>query len=102
MQLEGKAAMVTGGGRGIGRGIALAYAAAGADVAIVARSSPEPEEVAAEVRRMGCRGLVIAADLTDSQGVATRQAGPATARPPAPGQESLVMRAWVLGLSAVV
>jgi len=69
MQLEGKAALVTGGGRGIGRGIALAYAAEGADVAIVARSRPEPEEVVAEIQRMGREGVVITADLTQSQDV---------------------------------
>ena len=63
MQLEGKSALVTGGGRGIGKGIALAYAREGADVAIVGRSRPEPEEVAAEIRALGRQGVVITADL---------------------------------------
>jgi 3-oxoacyl-[acyl-carrier protein] reductase len=69
MQLEGKSVLVTGGGRGVGKGIALAYAREGADVAIVGRSRPEPEEVAAEIRALGGKGGVITADLAQSSEV---------------------------------
>lgn len=68
-QLKGKTALVTGGGRCIGRSIALAYAAEGADVAVVARTTAEVEAVAAEVRALGRRGVAITADLTDPQEV---------------------------------
>ena len=50
MQLEGKTALITGGGRGIGRSIALAYAREGADVSVVYRTGPELEEVAGQIR----------------------------------------------------
>ena len=66
MQLEGKTAIITGGGRGIGRSIALAYAREGADVAVVSRTGPELEEVAGQIRALGRKGLGINADLTSS------------------------------------
>ncbi len=64
MQLEGKTALVTGGGRGVGRAIALAYAKEGADVAVVSRTGAEVEEVSQEVRSLGRKGLALSADLT--------------------------------------
>ncbi|GAA2385459.1 SDR family NAD(P)-dependent oxidoreductase [Nonomuraea africana] len=63
--LSGRKAFVSGASRGIGRAIALAYAAAGADLALVSRS-PEPlAEVAKEVEALGRQAVVIPADLTD-------------------------------------
>ncbi|WP_449191505.1 SDR family NAD(P)-dependent oxidoreductase, partial [Thauera sp.] len=50
--LEGQVAIITGAGRGIGRGIALAYAEAGADIVCAARTLADVEAVAAEVRAL--------------------------------------------------
>jgi 7-alpha-hydroxysteroid dehydrogenase len=64
--LEGKIAIITGGGRGIGAAIARAYAEAGAAVAITARTLSEVEAVASEIRQSGGRALPIEADLYDA------------------------------------
>ena len=64
---DGKKALVTGGGRGIGRAIALALARQGADVAIAARSRDELEQVAAEIEGLGRRAFVHPVDLLDTQ-----------------------------------
>lgn len=68
-QLENKIAVVTGAGRGIGRAIALKFAAEGASVACVSRSVDNSEKVAAEVRALGRTAWVYAVDVSDSGAV---------------------------------
>ena len=63
MNLAGKVAVVTGAGRGIGQRVAIAYAEAGADVALVSRTLEEVEKVAGQIRALGVRALAIEADL---------------------------------------
>jgi NAD(P)-dependent dehydrogenase (short-subunit alcohol dehydrogenase family) len=65
LPLAGRRALVTGASRGIGRSIALALAAAGADVAVAARSTADLETLAAEIRRAGRRSLAVPCDVTD-------------------------------------
>ena len=65
-QLEGRVALVTGGSRGIGRGIALALARAGADVAVNYRNkAEEAEAVVAEIKAMGRRAKAYGASVDD-------------------------------------
>ena len=68
MQLEGKVALLTGGARGRGRSMALAYAREGADVSIVARTPLELDAVASEIRALGRRAHTVNAELTTSEG----------------------------------
>jgi 3-oxoacyl-[acyl-carrier protein] reductase len=63
-------AVVTGAGRGIGRAIALKFAAAGADVVCVSRTVENSEKVAAEVRALGRRAWALAVDVSDPAAVA--------------------------------
>jgi NAD(P)-dependent dehydrogenase (short-subunit alcohol dehydrogenase family) len=67
--LAGRVAVVTGGGRGIGRTVAEALAGAGAAVTVVARTAAEVDETAARIERAGGRALPLAADVTDREAV---------------------------------
>ena len=64
MKLDGRVAVITGAGRGIGRAIALAYAREGARLALAARSDSELEEVVSEVSGMGAEAVAIRTDVT--------------------------------------
>ena len=75
LPLIGKRAVVTGASRGIGRSIALALAAAGADVAVTARTKAEIDELADEIARMGRSAVAIACDVTQQDDVAMKLAG---------------------------
>ena len=68
--LTGKTAFVTGASRGIGRAIAVAFADAGADVALVARSADGLAETAEAIEAVGRKAFVIPADVTDYDVVA--------------------------------
>jgi 3-oxoacyl-[acyl-carrier protein] reductase len=69
-QLANQIAVVTGAGRGIGRAIALKFAAEGADVVCLSRTAGNSEKVAAEIKALGRKAWPYAVDVADSAAVA--------------------------------
>jgi NAD(P)-dependent dehydrogenase (short-subunit alcohol dehydrogenase family) len=96
--------VVTGAGQGIGRAVALAFAANGARVVLVARSEDRLEEVAEEVRAAGGEALVVPTDVGDAAAVerlaaaATEQWGAAEALIAAAGIAGPIAPAWELSV----
>ncbi|HEX7095833.1 MAG TPA: SDR family oxidoreductase [Acidimicrobiales bacterium] len=64
-QLDGRIAVITGGGRGIGRAIALRFASEGATVVVSSRTATELDAVVREATSLGSRGLAVVADAMD-------------------------------------
>ncbi|MDP6081801.1 MAG: SDR family NAD(P)-dependent oxidoreductase, partial [Arenicellales bacterium] len=69
MDVTGKIAIVTGGGRGIGRGIVLALAGNGADVVVADIVEDDAKDLAGEIEAMGRRALACVVDVTDQASV---------------------------------
>jgi len=68
--LTDKVAVITGGGRGLGKAMALSFARAGAHVVVTSRTSDEIEETAADARGMGRKALAVPTDVREAEQVA--------------------------------
>jgi len=68
-RLDGRTALITGGGRGIGRVLALVFAGAGANVVVVSRSEDQVGAVQHEIAALGAKGLAVVADVSNPHDV---------------------------------
>lgn len=69
LKLDGKVAIITGAGRGLGRAMALKFAEAGADIVAASRTQAQLDETAELVRKTGRKCLIVPTDVTDSAAV---------------------------------
>jgi 3-oxoacyl-[acyl-carrier protein] reductase len=68
-RLKGKAALITGSGRGIGRAMAIRFAQEGAGIIVLDKDGEPAHETAEEVRRLGPQALAFKTDVTDRQAI---------------------------------
>ena len=68
-RLEGKVAVVTGAGKGLGEGIAVAFAEEGADIVVAARTREDLDKVVEKIEEKGQQGLAVQCDITDAEAV---------------------------------
>jgi NAD(P)-dependent dehydrogenase (short-subunit alcohol dehydrogenase family) len=66
LKLDGKVAIVTGAGRGLGRAMAVKFALAGADIVAASRTQAQLDETAEEVKKTGRKCLIVPTDVTNS------------------------------------
>ncbi len=92
--LSGRTALVTGGGRGMGRHMAIGLAEAGAEVIVVSRKLDACQEVADEIQKAGGRAVALSADLSESAEIDSLVARLSTEAPRIDVLVNNAARAW--------
>ena len=69
LKLDGKVAIITGAGRGLGRAMSIKFAQSGADIVAASRTKAQLDETAEEVKKTGRKCLIVPTDVTKSEQV---------------------------------